>query len=440
MNKVEYLKLAITDPDNVAYRHDWMFSVLAVTRMEKSDKPYKFQLFCTSNGYEYFTPEGTYEVIDGIASKGMPTEALFTIFEKIPVDNSWTSNIASPCEISIGNIIGNKILIHYPFGNKIPCPTGPITIDEIEKKVGAKLKDTPSIGESRSEEFFYVDELLKFNEALQTLKSLASLISYAATPKNLVAPTGIDAFKATLNKEFAGRDMDDPLTFAEYENRLKDFDKEYMKDDPTMGKFTAGRAMGISRKKMFLTVGADQLKFNDAKRTVAVMNSLREGWPTKPREFVAMCNSARVGSYARGAETVNGGVAAKILSRAGSNYTLVDTDCKSSIGVTRLYGKNNINKLIGVSVITGSGKTELVLEDQKGKYLGAYTTTRSPFGCKLKGENICRVCIGEKLFRFKNGASIFLMETSSIILAASMAAMHGKILSTAEIDLERHFS
>jgi hypothetical protein len=50
------------------------------------------------------------------------------------------------------------------------------------------------------------------------------------------------------------------------------------------------------------------------------------------------------------------------------------------------------------------------------------------------------VCAGERLFRFKDGLAIAVMEISSIILAASMAAMHGKVLSTARIDLKRHFS
>ena len=436
MNKYDYYKLVLNS--ETVYIHDWVFSAFAVSTMDEPTEPYPYQLMCRSWGYEYWDAEqNKYVKIDDAKAN----EPLLVVTDKIQVDNTWAINISKPNLISVGNLLGNKYLIEYSFGNKIECPVGPITVGKyIEENISRRLKDTPKEGETRSNEFIYVDEYVKFGDALQSIKCFDSLFSYAATPKNIVAAPGIDKFKANLNKEFAGKDLDDPLTLADYESKLKDFDKEYMKDDPSYGKFTSGKTMSMHRKKMFLIVGAEQLKFDDSKKSKAITNSLREGWSTDPDQFVAMLNSARIGSYARGAETVKGGVSAKILVRAGNNYHVSDNDCGSKLGITRLYDDEFINRLVDVYVLQKDGKPVLVTQESKGEYLGKVVTTRSPFFCKEKGEVICKVCAGERLFRFKDGLAIALTEISSIILAASMAAMHGKVLSTARIDLKRHFS
>jgi len=435
MNKYEYYKLVLNS--ETIYIHDWVFSAFAVSQMDEPKTPYPYQLMCRDWGYEYWDAEkASYVKIEDAKAN----EPLLVVTDKIKVDSTWASNISKPVELSVGNLLGNKYLIEYAFGSKIECPVGPITIDGyIENNVARRLRDTPKQGEARLNDFIYVDEYNKFGSALQSIKCFDSLFSYAATPKNIVAPPGIDSFKASLNKEFKDRNLDDPLTLSEYEGKLKDFDKEYMKDDPSYGKFTSGKTMAMHRKKMFLIVGAEQLKFDDSKNSKAVTNSLREGWPTDPEQFVAMLNSARIGSYARGAETVKGGVSAKFLVRACNNYTIKDNDCGSKLGITRLYDEEFINRLVDVYVINGN-KTELVTENTKGQYLGKTLTTRSPFFCKEKGDSICRVCSGERLFRFSDGLAIAVMEISAILLAASMAAMHGKVLSTARINLKRHFS
>ena len=436
MNKYDYYKLVLNS--ETVFIHDWVFSAFAVSTMPEPDSPYPYQLMCRDWGYEFWDDEAKkYVKIDDAVAN----EPLFNITERIQVDNTWAINISKPNIISVGNLLGNKYLIEYSFGSKIECPIGPISIGSyIESNIARRLKDTPKEGETRSNDVIYVDEYVKFGDALQSIKCFDSLFSYAATPKNIVAAPGIDEFKAKLNKEYADKDLDDPLTLAGYEAKLKDFDKDYMKDDPSYGKFTSGKTMSMHRKKMFLVVGAEQLKFDDSKKSKAVTNSLREGWPTDPEQFVAMLNSARIGSYARGAETVKGGVSAKILVRACNNYSVSDNDCGSKLGITRLYDEEFINRLVDVYVLQKDGKPVLVTEETKGQYLGKVLTTRSPFFCKEKGEVICKVCAGERLFRFKDGLAIAVVEISSIILAASMAAMHGKVLSTARIDLKRHFS
>jgi hypothetical protein len=146
----------------------------------------------------------------------------------------------------------------------------------------------------------------------------------------------------------------------------------------------------------------------------------------------------RIGSFARGAETVKGGVAAKHLARAGSDYSVKDEDCAVPYGVVRYYNNSNIKSLLGAYVIGPGAKPVLVDESNMSTYMDKVVQTRSPAFCRTKGDYVCRVCAGEKLFMTKDGMTIPMMEISSIMLAASMSAMHGKVLSVAQIDIERH--
>lgn len=236
--------------------------------------------------------------------------------------------------------------------------------------------------------------------------------------------------------------MQDSLVLAEYEKELKAFDDDYLKGDPSRGKFVAGKVVNIHRKKLFLTLGKEVLSF-DGKSVHTVVNSLNEGVDHNNKEdFVAAMNSLRVGSYSRGAETVKGGVDTKILGRFGDTITIEDTDCGSTMGVDHLVTNDNLVSFVG-GYLLEKGKPKLINDvSDLGAYLGKTIKMRSPARCWMPSsdEKLCRVCSGENLFKYKDGMGIPMKEIGGIILNTSMKAMHGKVLSTAFVDINIHAS
>ena len=430
MNKYDLLK-EVCASDTV-YIHDWVISAFSVSRAPKLEDPYPYYIYSDDTGYYTFKDDVYVKIDDGVID-----EPLFDMYTGFEVDQTWAPNILQKMTITASALVGNMYLFVHPFGTKIPCPGTDFNPGKFEDQLATMLKDSPEPGQPRDPKAIYTDEYIEFADALQSVKCFAMLFSLVTTEINLTAPKGIDEVRAKLDKEYEGR-LDDPLTLIEYEGKLKAFDKENLKNDPTYGKFTSGKILE-GRKKMFMVVGADQLRFRDDRPNTVVTNSLRQGWSKDPKQFAAMVNSARIGSLARGGETVKGGMTAKILIRAANTETIVDGDCKSMFGIRRFFDESNKDKLVGTYVINGT-KPELMTETNVGSYLGKHLTVRSPAKCWLPAGTRCRVCCGENLFRYKDGMSIPVMEVSAIVLAASMAAMHGKPFLTTKIDFKRQFS
>ncbi len=177
-------------------------------------------------------------------------------------------------------------------------------------------------------------------------------------------------------------------------------------------------------------------------------NSLTEGWSTDPVEFTAAMNGLRVGSFSRGAETVKGGVSAKLLLRAANNFKIVDTDCGSQLGIKRHYTFNDWPQLVGrYELVNARGganspKMTLLIENKERlpNDLNHQLTLRTPMYCKLEGDNICKVCAGTKLSQYPTGITIPLTEISAIILTASLKMMHQSSLTTVKMNLQELIS
>ncbi len=435
MKKLDYLKYAIQQ--KLYSKKAWMISVFSVFQEGENswkEDPYKGRLVNQPWGLSFVNESGELEKIDD--SKQMTP--LFTPADRLMIDNSWASNCKEPVETSVGTLLFNHICLITCFGNKLGYMVGRISVAQVEAEIVPRLKSNPKPGEARNDVDIYVDEYIALGRSFEYLKGMLQLCAYAATPKGLVAPTGIKEFKAQLNKKYEGK-LTDPVQMAAYEAELKKFDDEFMKDDPTYGKFTSGKVANISRKKLFLTVGSET-GFKETAEIIPVTNSLQEGWPTDPVEYTSMMNGIRTGSYARGAETVNGGVAMKYMLRAANNFKIKSEDCGSKLGIRRLYTKANASSLIGRTLIDAGKQLLVENENQLGNYLGKVLTVRSPMYCKMEGDTLCKVCTGEKLGRYETGLTIPLTEISSILLAASMAKMHTSGLSSAEMDLSEILS
>ena len=419
MKRMDYLKLSIQWK---CYRRiDWFTTAFAVFReAEDAWEKDKFPGRIVSKpwGYSFVNQELELERIDD----AKPGEPLFAMLEELTVDPTWLPNIKAPTLTLVGSLMANAILLVESFGSKIPYMAENISITEIEMFI------IQNRGTEKEPEKIQIQEYQKMGQGVELMKMLHSFSVYSLTRKNTTKPTGLDEYKAKLIAEY-GDKLKDPVYLAEFEDKLKAFDTEYLKGDPTLGKLVSGKIKNNGRRKLFLSSGAEG---GLGREMVPITESLIEGVPLNPKNFAATVNGSRSGSYFRGVDTVKGGVSFKILIRVLSSFKVVPGDCGSLYGLETYFTKKNIETLVGRRLLDGKGTVIENITDAQN-YLGKKLKLRSVIRCKSAGQTFCEVCAGPRLSMFKEGLAIPATDVTSTVLAASMAAMHKNTTTTTKL-------
>lgn len=432
MNKLEYLKLALEL--KLYAKKSWMITAFSLTKEAKGESTIG-KLYPEPWGFTFVNSQGEREKIED----SKPNEPLFHFLDRVIVTKEMAANVVTPVETTIGNVLFNAIAILSSFGPKHEFPLGSVSVSALENKIAEKLQDTPPEGTKRSDNVYYVDEYIKFVDALQYITTFTQLATVTVTRRSILPPTGIKEFKDSLLEKYKDQ-LTDPVVLAKFEKELLDYDTEYLKGDPSFGTFVKGKIKNNARKKMYLAVGAE-IGFNETSKATPIINSLSEGWSRNPEQFTASMNSIRYGSFARGSETVKGGVSAKYLLRAANNFKIIDTDCGSKLGMHRYFeSDSDIGQIVGRYVIQGGKSTLVEKKEDAGNYLRKQLVLRSPMYCNLEGDTLCKVCAGVKLSQFPNGLTIPLTEVSGIILYTAMKKMHTSGVSTAKMNVASSFS
>lgn len=454
MQRIEFLHLAFQQK---RYRSSaWIIRILSEFH-EPAGKPLPTEDFTPirdGRGLYFINLEGQPERIDDYVPNSGP---LFGLLDEADIDRSWLPNVVGTVRTDVGRLLANALMITEPFGMKIPYINAEMSVGTIEKIVASRLEDDPReyVAAKLARRKFtpptpdwtgdidtgpiYVYEMLDMGRGLEILTSVMELFSYAMTRKNILPPPGIKEFKEQLIAEYGEENLNDPVILSDFEDRLKKFDAAYLKGDPAFGKFVTGKILNDSRKKLHLAMGAEG-GFAKGGKITAITSSLYEGIPRDPAKITAVFNGARAGSFSRGAETVEGGVAAKKMLAAANNYVIVDTDCGSKLGLGRIWSKSIVNSIRGRTVIEGANQVKVPVEADVTVYTGQWAIVRSPAYCKLEGENICKVCAGEALGRYATGVALPLTEISAAILAARMKAMHTNALKVNDFDIDTVFT
>lgn len=437
MNKVEYLLAALKS--GLFKKRAWVVSAFATISEGPDDykkDPYPYRLVSTVTGMMFVDPLNNNELTRITDSK--PLIPLYTFDDVVVVDASICKNVDGQIETTLGNLIYNLTCIVPAFKAKVPYQTGKISIPKFEDYVAPLLTSNVAPGEEENPKAIYCYEWEVYGKNISSyIDSLANLCIYAATEKVVCPPEGIEAFKKSLNAEYAGR-LHDPIVLAEYEKKLKEFDDKYLAGDPSTRGFLSGKVRNIARKKMFLCLGAEA-GFTQTQEVKPVLNSLDEGWSTKQDEFVQMLSASRYGSFSRGAETVKGGVSAKVIIRALNNVLIMDEDCGTKVGLPRVFTQSDIHQLAGREIKSGASWL-LVTKETANKYIGVNLIVRSPQYCKMGNQRICKHCAGERLSISPTGVASAGTEISGIILTAFLKKMHGTVLSLAKMDWNKTIS
>lgn len=413
-------------------RKAWVISAFTLIN-EPADAwkhdPYDWRIVQTPAGH-LFVKDGELQPIEGCV-KGEPP---FAIREKAAYLPQVLPIIDKPITATYGQWLANFTINFWPFGKKLGFLPGNLRPGKIENLIVPRLKDTPKEGEARNDAFIYVDEYLKFCDAMFFLAGFTQVCVPGATPKSLVAPPGIKELRKKLLEENKDR-LHDPAVIAKIDAELVAYDKAYLKDDPSANFYMdSGKSWAVVRKKMFGMHGAE-VGLSERVDVKLIENSLSEGWDISA--WPEMNDSLRAGSYNRGAQTMLGGESVKWLLRASSNITVTQDDCGTKLGNQFTPTEQNYTWMTGFQVIEGSGKSTPVVSDEDAHtYIGKKLMVRSPMYCKLEKTDYCKACVGVRLAENPTGLSVAISEYGSTFLGIYMSAAHGKALQLQKMDIK----
>lgn len=358
--------------------------------------------------------------------------------------DEWKS-LSEDIETSLGIAITNYLIIEKPFKGKIPFVDGKITSD-IEDIIAERLVSDNYVPKDEADNNIKirVKELIEYVDNCEYLKTWNRYFVQAASERTMLPPEGITEKKKQIIKdmlkELGENAFKDQVNVVKLEEKLKEIDKEWLKDDPTMGIVTSGKVLNNSRKELFLTMGGIPA-FDDEGELSFVLNSLLEGWPSDPDTLTAMFNSLRAGSLSRALDTQYGGLFAKIILRAIGSYVVkLNVDCGTKLGIANIIDDKNY-KLINFRHVIDNGKTILIdSEDMAKTYIGKNILVRSPETCALVGENYCQYCVSKLLSENPDGIKNEVTEVTSIVLNESMKKMHNTTKSITRLNKKEIFS
>lgn len=419
-------------------RYPWLVSILGVLLPEgqlPEKAEFAFQIVKTREGFFYNSPTEGWKPLEG-PKDNLP---LLTPSTPITVNRDCFEVLEEDAETHVGNVIAYAVIIESTIPGKLPFNVNKYSMGYLDRQFAKRLKDTPAPGEERDPRFIYVDEFIAISDRLEFITCLGELINVAATSKTIVPPPGIDQFRAKVLKKYEGQ-LHDPVAFTKVEEELKAYAREYLKDDPTLGRIMSGKVMNVAWTKMMLIFGSEQ-GFEETSTINPVTKSLYEGLDTSEEKFPDYMNALRSGSYSRGSETVNGGVVSKGLLRSIGSVLVNSTPCSTQVGYKIPITEANHELLLGRSIRVNDTWIEIPLDaEDTNKYVGTTVELRSALFCLSEKGTYCSKCLDANYEGKENAIAISELEVSATILNMFMKKMHGKVLKTVEVSLDELFN
>lgn len=418
MKKNDYVLYSIQN--KFVHKHEWFFTFFTILTDSFTTNNY-----LTLENKKWLVKVGSnLEVLEDTDGKNQP---LLDITAKIKVAKGFLPNIKSDIETTVGRLILNYLALAHNFGDKIDYINEEFDPGTVEKKIAAKL----------TEKVVTIQEYLNYVDTVYYLCGLGRIFNISATPKSIVPPPNINKIKKDLKEEFNkkyGPDwVKDRDLMVEFQARLKEVDKDWLKDDPSNGKLLGSKIKDNARVKMFLTVGPEVGFDKKSGKATMIENSLQESMPESKEQLAAMFNGSRSGSFDRGHETQKGGAVAKDILRASSSIHILKTDCGTRLGKEVFVTEENYKSLVGRYYITESGVKKI---EDPSKLILRTIKLRSPMYCNAKGSDFCAICAGEFLGASESGVSAALLEISKTLITSALKSMHNSMLKTMDVNFQ----
>lgn len=422
---------------------NWINSILAIVKMgttedtpTESAKPY--ELLKGPNEHYWFLDPVTREYVD---IEDASTDA--PMFYRKDLISLPPGTINVPKDVpdvptTIGNAIVNAIVFYYPLGTMIPYFNGGKTINDIAKidpgditkrVVPLVLSDKEAVGKDPSS-YISIAQLQKWIQAVGWLNGLATIVTAGYTEKSVRIAPEVLKRRDELYEEFKDQ-LGNPAIQTRIEEELIRMDKESLKNDPSFDfYYKHDKHWANSRKKQLITTGLISSITGD---TNFVQQPLSAGIDAEL--IPAYSDSIRHASYSRGHLTALGGELVKYIFRVTQNIKIVEPDCGSIFGISDIIYPGFESLYYGRYVIEKKGIVELTSENIS-QYLNQPIHLRSPAYCKTGNGNFCEICMGKDLSRTPNAVHTAAAQPGSVMMNASMKAMHGKALKTVRFNFK----
>ena len=352
--------------------------------------------------------------------------------QELKVPANALLNVKEDITSTYGNVLVNAYIFIYPFGEKVSFKTGRIDTNKFERTLAANLLDTPTEGETRNPDKFYVDEYLKYGEAMASLEGFSMLCVQAASVNTMVPNPIVLKRRDELFLEYKDQ-LDDPAIIAKIQMELVKLDMSTLSEDESRDFYIKNKSWGVIRMKRFVMYGLDG-GFGDQNDATLIKKSLDEGWDVEA--MPAMIDSLRSGSYARGKETALGGESVKAFYRIFQNVSVSEDDCGNNHGFMYDITEEDKTRFIGLNAVKGT-QYYMLTEENIAEHVGRKIELRTPMLCSTVAPNVCKVCVGETLAARPDAIHIVTSDVGSAFMGARMGAMHGKTLKTVPYDFTK---
>lgn len=398
----------------------WVKSCLSVFKTE--DKTH--YIARTDNEGFYFLDEETGEKIR-ITGTTDTTKPLFRLGEMLDIPAGFMPNHKEKIRTSAGCLLQNYLLVIGPFNGKIPYFNKRFNPSDVEKMIIPLWKNEEEITDENRDTAITTKEYLVYANNGGHLSNYTQTCVASISEKSLRTNPLLEKRRKELYEEY-GDKLSDPVIAAKVDEELTKIDKEWMKDDESMGFLIKGKAFTNTRKRLNNHFGTPT-GLTD-KQPDFISRPLREGMDLS--NLPSYVNDAYSGSIGRGLETQEGGVQVKNATRAAANLKVSGDDCGTKYGqmIKIPSSREKATKYLKYWFVEGN-KSIQITESNIDSLLGKILQMRSPATCINKDNSYCRKCVGPYIAEYPNGLVMVNTQPGSRVMNLSMKAMHSSTVS-----------
>ena len=336
---------------------------------------------------------------------------------------------------TVGNALTNAIIFFHPLGTRVPYFNGgkdgkidKIDPGDISKKVTALVLGNDETEGKDPQSYISIRQLQDWMQAVTWIGGLATIVTAGYSEKSIRIDPAVIKRRDELYEQYKDQ-LGDGAVQALIEAELIKMDKASLKDDPAFDfYYKHDKHWANSRKKTLITTGNIS---SIGGNTNFIAKPLSAGIDAE--DIPAYSDSIRHASYSRGHLTALGGELVKYIYRVTQNIKIVEPDCGSLFGISDIILEGYQSMYMGRYVMEGKKIIELTAENIS-QYMNKLIYLRSPAYCKTLNKNYCQICMGKELSRTPKAIHTAAAEPGSVMMNASMKAMHGKASKTIKFD------
>lgn len=274
---------------------------------------------------------------------------------------------------------------------------------------------------------------------------LAHIINPSLSENILRLPADAKKLREQLIKENykALVEDNDPLVAGKIEHDVTSKALESLRkgDDPAMAIFDSGCGVDPynNYKVMFVMKGPikDNTGLYKSGYKVA-LSDYDKGVSLEDQAKVA--DNLVTSSYASGVKTQDAGYSAKKYNMMYQNIRLGPrgSDCGTTDTEDILITEDNAEEWGNYHFFMNKDKPEMLTPKTVGKYVGKTLKMRVPDRCKMKGNQYCNVCFGDRSYRIDvTNVGLAMNIACGAMLNASLKTKHDTTIKPYTIDIDR---